>query len=338
VLARPNLTAVLAALAVLDLGLDRIVGRLFLPSPAVATASGRMLAQMGAFVSYLTGSLALLLFATGVFGLLRRRELVPRSMRFVVAVLAVFFVASLAISLSLFLMPQRLFIQIKTSHAFLSWLLVVALWRIAIPARVKLGVTLFALPAILHTAALFAAEMGFSRVDLRPADLARAGQILALAAAGAAPVLLSGRVRAAGQRTLVWLAGLVAVTTFAAVTLVKFDFLQLLALYGLRLDVPALSAPSAWAYVLLLGLALLGTVLFVVPALLSGGQERLAACGVILLVSAGYQISSPPDLATAACGLLALVVGAARRAPPPPPADRPTPAPSFEPSAPAPAA
>jgi hypothetical protein len=52
----------------------------------------------------------------------------------------------------------------------------------------------------------------------------------------------------------------------------------------------------------------------VVPALIAGGSDRLVAFGVILIVTAGYQIASPPELAAAACGLLALALGVVRRA------------------------
>jgi hypothetical protein len=51
----------------------------------------------------------------------------------------------------------------------------------------------------------------------------------------------------------------------------------------------------------------------VVPALYAGGPDRLLGYGLIMVVTAGYQIASPPDLAMAMAGLLALAVGVLRR-------------------------
>ena len=104
----------------------------------------------------------------------------------------------------------------------------------------------------------------------------------------------------------------------------------MLALYGLRLDIPPLAASGAWGYGMLLALAVLGTFLLVVPALAGSGSDRLIAYGAILLViSAGYQIASPTDLGISACGMLALALGVTRRsnpAPTPDPALTPAPA------------
>ena len=76
---------------------------------------------------------------------------------------------------------------------------------------------------------------------------------------------------------------------------------------------PPLGVPGARAYMLLFALALFGVVTAVVPALYAGGPDRLFAYGLIMVVTAGYQIASPPDLAIAAAGLLALAVGILRR-------------------------
>jgi hypothetical protein len=328
VLSRLNLTAILAALSVLDLVLDRVLVRLFLPSSNPAETGGQVLAGGATFVSYLAGALALLVFATSFLGLLRRRELFPPSMRFLVSVLALFCIALLALCVSRFAVSGRLFVQLKTSHAFLSWLIALAVWRAPISIRARLGVTLFALPAVLHTIALFLNELGRGRGVAFTADLARIGELSAFLAAGAAPLLLPRSLRGARYAPAAWLLGIVAISVLLAGTLLKFDLVQLLALYGLRLDLPPLASQGAWAYVLLLALAVLGTFLVVLPAIGSGASDRLVAYGVIMLVTSGYQIASPSDLGVAACGLLALAVGVTRHQHPPALVDAPAPVPS----------
>jgi hypothetical protein len=312
VISRLNLTAVLAALAVVDLFLDRLLLRLFLPSPEVASGAGQVLTVGATFVSHLAGALALLVFASSFIGLVRRRELFPPSMRFLVSVLALFCVVLLAMCVSRFVVSGRLFVQLKTSYAFLSWLIALAVWRSPITIRARLGVTLFALPAVLHTAALFVNELARARAGNIAADLARIGELSAFLAAGAAPLLLPPALRGARYAPAAWLLGIFAISVLLAGTLLKFDLVQLLALYGLRLDLPPLAAQGAWAYVLLLSLAVLGTFLVVLPALGSGASDRLVAYGVIMLVTSGYQIASASDLGVALCGLLALALGVTR--------------------------
>jgi hypothetical protein len=335
-ISRLNLTAILAALAVVDLVLDRLLVRLFLPSPAGTSGWGQALAGSATFVSYLAGALALLVFASAFVGLVRRGELFPPSMRFLVSVLALFSVALLTLCVSRFVVSGRLFVQLKTSQAFLSWLIALAVWRAPISFRARLGVTLFALPAVLHTTALFVNELGRAQASGVAANLARIGELCAFLAAGAAPLLLPPPLRGARYAPVAWLLGILAISVLIAGTLIKFDLVQLLALYGLRLDLPPLASQGAWAYILLLGLALLGTFLVVLPALGAEASDRLVAYGVIMLVTSGYQIASPSDLGVAVCGLLALAVGVTRHQAPPPPSE--TPAAAAPPAAPAPAA
>jgi hypothetical protein len=311
VLPRLNLTALLAALAVADLVLERMLSRLFLPSPSAAAPIGRVITHSAVFISYLAGSLALFLVASTFVGTIKRRELFPRSMRFVVSVLALFFVVLFIATVSL-QSPGRWFVQLKITHAFLCVMLALAVWRAPVGPRAKLGITLFALPAIFHTAALFCGEMSWTRGVALPGDLARIGELFALLAAGAAPLLLPSPLRGTRYGAGAWLLGIGSVGALVAGAFLKFDVVQVLALYGLRLDLPSLDTPGAWAYVLLLGLAMLGTFLLVVPALAAGGRDRLIGCGVIMMVTAGYQIASPSDLGVSMCGLLALALGITR--------------------------
>jgi hypothetical protein len=309
VLSRLNLTAVLVALAYLDLLVARLLCRVFLSS---SSGGGRAMAVAGAFVSHLAGALALLLFATSFLNAIRRRELYPRSMRLVISVLAFVFVLLLTACLASVPMPHRWFVQLKTAYAFLGWLTAVAIWRTAVGIRPKLGITLFALPAVLHTAALFVSEMGWGRAGTA-ADLARIGELTAFLAAGAAPLLLLPHMRGMRLGPLSWALGLGAAVVVGVALFTQFDLLHVLAEYGLRLDVPPPTAAGSWGYGLLLVLAVLGTFLLVVPSLVGSGGDRLIAYGALLVMSAGYQVASPGDLGIAACGLLAMALGISRR-------------------------
>ena len=308
-LSRLNLTAVLVALAILDLLVNRLFSRWFL---SAASGGGQAMSLTGAFVSYLAGALALLLFASSFLSTIRRRELYPRSMRLVISVLALAFVLLLTACVASVPLPRLRFVQLKTTYAFFGWLTAVAIWRSPVGVRPKLGMTLFALPAVLHTAALFVSEMGWGRAGTA-ADLARIGELSAFLAAGAAPLLLLPNMRGMRQAMLAWGLGLAAAAAVIAGLLTQFDLLHVLASSGLRLDIPPMAAPGAWGYGLLLVLAVLGTFLLVIPSLASSGGDRLIAYGVLLVVSAGYQIASPADLGIAACGVLAMALGITRR-------------------------
>lgn len=311
-LERINLTALLALLAIVDLLLDRVFTRLFLGERATASGGARLLAQIGNHVSNLVGALALLLFALTYISLIRRRELYPRSIRVVTSVLAAVFVLMLAACVSRVQVPGRWLVQLTATHAFLMSLTALALWSAAVPVRPRLGATLFALPAILHTAALFVNLTG--QGGALTGNLARIGELCAFIAAGAAPLLLlprgGGNTRFFG---VAWLAGLTAAGLVLAGLVLRFDLVQVLAFYGLRLELPATGSPAGWAYALLLALAVLGTFLVVIPSFAAGGSDRLIAYGVLLVVISGYQVSSAGDLGVSACGMLAIAVGLVRR-------------------------
>jgi hypothetical protein len=313
VFARLNLTALLAVLAVLDLIVDRWLTRIFLPASSVVRPGPRALMFAGSFLSYLGGALALLLFATCFLGLIRRRELYPRSLRMVASILAVFFVVLFVFAVSTYPGSVRLYVQLRTSQAFLAWMTSLAIWYGGLAIRTKLGVTLFMLPSILHTLALFLGEAAAFRATALPGQLVRVGELIAFLAAGAAPFLLLRAPASGAGVKLGWVAGAVAATLVGVAAAIKFDLVQLLALYGLRLELPPLGVSGGWAYLLLFALAVFGAVTVILPGLRGDGGERLIAYGVIMVVTAGYQIASPQDLAISVAGLLAIAVGAGRQ-------------------------
>src|SRR5687768_12393465 len=93
-----NLTAALAVVAVLELFVNRLVGRLFLSGSAMSAGrtgfqSSRALEASGSFLFQLTAVLALAVLVAGFWGLLRRGELYPRAIRFSIIVITLFFTA-----------------------------------------------------------------------------------------------------------------------------------------------------------------------------------------------------------------------------------------------------
>ena len=87
-----NLTAALVAVAALELGLNRLAGRLFFPRATLSLGGGSSaaaaLAACGPFLFQLTAVLALAILVAAFVGLLRRGELYPRAMRFSIVVIA----------------------------------------------------------------------------------------------------------------------------------------------------------------------------------------------------------------------------------------------------------
>ncbi|HEY0713164.1 MAG TPA: hypothetical protein VGF45_10850 [Polyangia bacterium] len=312
-LARFNLTALVAALALVDLVVDRLLARLFLAPAREGSPGEAVLPAVTGFISHLAGTLALLGFATSFVGLIRRRELFPRSLRMVSSILALFFVVLFANALANDPLSTRTFVQLRTCQAFLSWMIALSLWAAPIGVRAKVGATLFLLPPIFHTAALFVGEAVLGRDAALAGQLARVGELVAFLAAGFAPLLLPGSLRASRPGPLTWLAAVGTVTGLGVLAVINFDLLQMLALYGLRFELPAMSEPGGWAYLLLFALAVFGLITAVGPALRAGGGDRLAGYGLLMVVTAGYQIGSPPDLAVSTAGLLALGVGLCRR-------------------------
>ena len=86
----------------------------------------------------------------------------------------------------------------------------------------------------------------------------------------------------------------------------NFDLVHAVALYGLRLELPAPGSPASTSYVGLVVLSFMGFVAAVWSLWNALGRERLRAVGLLLVGVAGYGLASPPELAIAACGILAV--------------------------------
>ena len=305
---RFNLTAALAVAALGDLVLHRLIERLFLPQHP--SGAGRVAAEVGRFAFHLAGVLGLVVLVYGLVVALRRSELFPRSMRFAVGVIALFFVALAAIGILFVPLPERFVIHLKTSHAFLAWFIVIATWRGAGAVRGKVAVTLFALPAVLHALALFSDRVGWARHI--PAELARAAEVCALLAGMLSPLLLRPDMLTPRRIALGAAAGALTMVALIAALATRFDQVQTLALYGFRLDLPPLSTPGALTYAALVIGAFVGLVVCIAWSLPEPGARRLVGYGLLLTGAAGFQTLTPSQVVFATCGLLAMAAGATR--------------------------
>jgi hypothetical protein len=311
-----NLTAALVAVAFLELLLNRLANRLFLPRSAFAadpagSPAARLLSESGPFLSHLTGVLGLLILLVSLAGLLRRGELFPRPMRFTVGLIGFVFWLLGAWAITFGMVPSRFFLILETSFGFSSLFIASALLGSGTQRRVKVGVALMSLPGVLHVLAVVGDSRGWGFGSDGSLLMTRLGELTLLAACLASPVLLSPRPLAERpwRRPLCVSAFLTSLLVVALAS--RYDLLQAALLYGLRLELPRLGSPLGVAYVLAFAAWSYATT----QLLVDKGGMRLAGYGLLLLAIAGYQASSPVELTLSLLGLLALSVGELRAAP-----------------------
>jgi tryptophan-rich sensory protein len=306
---RLNLTAALSVVAVADLVLHRLIERLFLSQHPTGIA--RLCAEGGRFAFHLGGVLGLALVAATLYDNLRRTDLFPRSMRFAIASTGVFFLVTSAAAVLALEITERYVdstVQlIKTTHSLLALGIALALWRTPGSVRARVGVTLFALPSTLHAIALLCNRLGWGR--LFPSELARTAEICALAAGALSPLLLTPDSTSGKRGLLGAIVGVLTLGGLLAALVTRFDLVQMLALYGFRLDLPQLATPGAITYVAMVIAAFVGLAVSIVWNLSERAGARLVGYGLVLLACAGYQTVAPNQLLFATCGLLALAQG-----------------------------
>jgi hypothetical protein len=321
-----NLTAALVFVAALELVLNRLANRLFLPRSIISSAASgasvmaRAIADSGPFLFHLTGVLALLVFALALAGLLRRRELFPDLAlpRMAVRTIGFAFWALAIMVILIGQVPRSFAMPLEGSFGLLSLLITGALLRARIPARVKTGVALFALPAIFHVMSMIFERLGWTRGHSSIGDLFPWGEASLILGAATAPFTLAPRrsqiksgaksdeTNRANVLALVLAAVLTAIFSVALAT--RYDLMQALATYGPHLEMPRLASFMGLAY----QLAALGWTYTVVSLLARRGATRLAGYGILLLAIGGYPLGSPVELSVSLLGLLALSVGELR--------------------------
>jgi len=307
-LAGLNLTALLALSALTELILYRILGAIFLPSQN-GTAAERWAASAALFASNFSGILALLLAVLALLHALRSDQIFPRSMRITVSTVGVFFTVLAGLGV-LWILGPRYHVHMRISHGFLVFFLALGVWHGARSWRSKLAVTLFAFPIVLQAAALFAHRMAWSRLD--PAEMVRVGHAIALAGMTATPVLVAPWPWRRARAAITITAGTIIAAALSAATMLRFDLVQAVAYYGLRIDLTGLgsSAERLYAGALIAAFACLGAA--TVCCLIEKGKSRLAGWALLLLGVAGMEVSSPKPALFTLCGLLALAAATVR--------------------------
>jgi hypothetical protein len=315
-----NLTAALVLVAALELVVNRLANRLFLPRSLVsggasagvgATALARLVSDSGPFLFHLSGMLALMVFALALAGLLRRRELYPEplTIRLLISVIGIFWLLATLVAL-IGRVPRGFVVPLEAGFASLSLLTLAAFARSSAPARAKLGVFLFTLPSVLHVIAAVLDGIGWSS-GRRPAGsgLGAWSEAALLLAAASAPFTLAARGGGNRRRWVVPLA-LAALLTAALIAALRarYDLVQAIALYGPHLELPRVGTWIGIGYVL----GTLGWSYAVIRLLTEKGGARLAGYGLLLLAIAGYPLGSPVELAVSLVGLLSLSVGQLR--------------------------
>ena len=305
----PTLTAVLAAAALADLLLFRLASHVFLPSqPARGVA--RVLSDLGLFMSNLGGVLGVVLVSVVLLGALRGDTIFPRSMRITVSTIGLFFVILATAGVLVLPVPDRFVAYLRISHAFLAGFVAAGLWHRRCPVRIKLAVTLFAAPIVLQTATMFCERMGWSPL------LVGQGGRMALASAFfgllLSPLLVCARPhRSLAVASMVG-AGLISLAILSVAMVRYFGFAQVVALYGLRFDLPVTAGVVGKAYAATVVVAYVSVTVAIAGCLTRDAASRLLGYGLLLLATSGHQIVATNQTLFSLCGLCALALGAVR--------------------------
>jgi hypothetical protein len=304
-----NLTALLALSALAELILYRVLSAAFLPVRP-ATLPERWLVDLGAFASNFSGILGLLLAAAALVRAVASDRIFPRSMRITVTTIGLFFTGLAAMGVLWLRVTPRSQTHLCISHGFLVLFLTVGVWQGPHTLRAKLGVSLFAMPVILKAIALFCHRMEWTWIE--PAQIVRVAHAVTWAAMCAAPVLLAPRPRKNRDRAIALASALLLGSGLGVVIALRFDLVQAVAFYGLRIDLTGLASRAELLYTAALIAALAGLGAATVSCLTARGPHRLTAWGLILLAVAGQELSSAKPALFTLCGLLALSVASAR--------------------------
>lgn len=303
---QPNLTGVLALTALADLLLHRLAAHIFLPAQG-ASGLARLFGNTGLFAANLGGVLGLILVITALLRALRGETVFPRSMRITVSAVALVFVMLAGLGVFSADGNGRFLAHLQISLAFLSVFLVTGAWRTSGSGRGKLGLTLLALPGIMQAAALFLDNRPWA--PGLPGQLVRAADVLGLLGLAVAPLLLVPRPWR-GLRLLSALgAGAGAVGAALWVVSHRFDIVQLVALYGFRLELPGLTAPMGWLYAGLVVASLAGLTSASIGCLIGPASSRLRAYGLVLIAAAGHLAVASNLAIYSLSGLIALSLG-----------------------------
>jgi hypothetical protein len=306
---RPNLTAVLALAALADLLLGRLASLVFLPSHA-ARGAALFLTRFGLFMSNLGGILGVVLVAVVLLRSLRGDTIFPRSMRITVSAIGFFFVMLATAGVLTLPVPERFTAYLRISHAFLAGFVAAGMWHRRCPVRLKMVLTLFAAPIVLQAGTMFFERMGWSpRLVIQGGRMAQASAFSALLLS---PLLVIPGRRRGLQVAAMLAAGVAALVLMALVMVRYFGLAQVIALYGLRFDLPGLADGMGKSYAAMAALAYVSVTVATAASLAGDATSRLVGYGLVLLATAGHQVVAPNHTLFSLCGLCAIAIAAVR--------------------------
>ena len=298
----PNLTAILALAALADLWLYRVVNAVFLPSHE-GTPLERWTATTALFCSNFASILALVLAMAAIYSALSGERVFPRSMRITVSTIGLFFCTLSGVGVLWDLtMPYQ--VHLRISHGFLAFFLVVGMWRSDHPWRLRVGLTLLAAPIALQALAIFVLRMGWSSPS--PGDLAKLAHSMTLMGMIGSPFLFVPERWTRLRVVLAVAAGLLLAAGLGIAFNRRFDLVQAALFYGLRIDLAGLASPSERIYAVTLVAAFASIGAAIAGCLLGSPRARLAGWGLLLMATAGMEITSAKPALLTLCGLLAL--------------------------------
>jgi hypothetical protein len=298
-----NVTAFLALLAVADLVLFRLVDPLFLPSQPVAWGP-RLVSGLALFAGQLSGVLGILVVGWAMARLLRDESVFPRGMRITVTTIGLFFLAVTGLGLLSVLVSPRYQTHMRISHAFLVLFIVLGCWRNQRPLRLRIGLSLLGIPMFLQVVALFLAQMPRPYVDpTLLAGLGRSGLLVFLAAS---PLLVVAHPIARRSVVVGMVASVLVAGALVATALARFDIMQVVAYYGLRLDLTGLHGGREQWMVSFVIVAYACLAFSIAASLIRKGPSRLTGWGLLLVGAAGMEANAPKLALFSLCGLLAL--------------------------------
>jgi len=250
------------------------------------------------------------LLAVVLLRAVRGDTIFPRSMRITVSTIGLFFVILSTAGVLVLPVPDRFVAYLRISHAFLAGFVAAGLWHRRCPVRVKLAVTLFAAPIVLQTATMFCERMGWS-----PFLVGQGGR-MALASAFfgllLSPVLLRARPRRSLRVVFMVGAGLISLALLSVAMVRYFAFAQVVALYGLRFDLPVTAGVAGKAYAAMVVAAYVSVTVATVGCLSGDVASRLLGYGLLLIATSGHQIVATNQTLFSLCGLCALALGSVR--------------------------
>lgn len=307
-----NLTGILALLAVADLVFYRVISPLFLPNQST-TLFPQVLSFFAFYCAQLSSLLALTLVASALFRLLREGSIFPGPMRLPTGTIALFFIFLSVMGIFYIFSSPRYLTYLRLSHAFLVLFITRGIWLKNRPLSARIGVTLFALPLIAQALAEFLFQIGSKWIN--PIELARWGRAGILLFLAATPLLFCTRPLGLRRQLAGFLAAFLVLGTLLKMVITRFDLVQVVTYYGIRLELTELSTWRERAFLGLFMLAYSSFAFTVVTNLSQVGRSRLYGWGLVLIAATGLEITSPKLALFSLCGLLALAI-ASHQAPP----------------------